>query len=260
MQERFDADPIDWAWLNKRLNSARDYFSKEFSTILIKIITHKEKMTLLSRAKTYVEELIELDLALYEWYKKFYKSALLVQCVVDDVIITRAIVESALPASHRFELLQNAKNSITSASNFNKNKVEENSESYYSTRLDGSFEGKKKPEKVKKSPKTKSQNGLSDTYSTTFDLQKAGLTPQQIAQKRQLTLPTVYHHFIVLIGRGLLDGHKIISSDRFETIARAFEGLEVGNSIVPAKEILGDDYSYEEIRLVRATQLAEGAS
>jgi hypothetical protein len=62
----------------------------------------------------------------------------------------------------------------------------------------------------------------------------------------------------VFVGKGLVDVRKIMSADRYETILQAFEGLEVGNSIIPAKEKLGDAFSYEEIRLARAAQRFEG--
>ena len=114
----------------------------------------------------------------------------------------------------------------------------------------------KKPVKPTKSSKS-AATGLSDTHQTTYEMFKQGHPLPAIASERRMTLPTIYSHFMVIVGKGLVDVRKILTADRYEKILQAFEGLEVGNTITPAKEKLGDGFSYEEIRLARAAQRFE---
>ena len=100
---------------------------------------------------------------------------------------------------------------------------------------------------------------MTETQLTTYEMSKQGHPLAAIATERGMTLGTIYSHFMVIVGKGLVDIRKIMDKDRYETILSAFEGLEVGNSIIPAKEKLGDTFSYEEIRLARAAQRFEAA-
>ena len=49
----------------------------------------------------------------------------------------------------------------------------------------------------------------------------------------------------------MIDIEKIIEPDRIETIRKALDAIEEGISTTVIKEVLGDAFSYGEIRLVR---------
>ena len=258
LRERLQAKPVDWEWLNKRLGESRDYFAKEFGVILLKILMHKEKMSILAKTKIYVEELGELETAMYAQFQQFHKAAVLVKCVVENVEITKEIFEAALSPQHRFEMLQAAKSSVAFEAPKSK-KVEKMQASDYEKMGEDGFNpliiNTKKTGKSQKGSKL----GLTETQLTTYEMFKQGHPLAAIASERRMTMGTIYTHFMVIVGKGLVDIRKIMNKDRYETILAAFEGLEVGNSIVPAKEKLGDAFSYEEIRLARAAQRFEAA-
>ncbi len=95
------------------------------------------------------------------------------------------------------------------------------------------------------------------TAQTTLDLFEQHHTIHEIAQKRGLALSTIVSHLEKLI----MDGEDI-SIDSFVDVEKqrhiqlAFK--EVGmQALSPVKEKLGDAYSYEEIRLVRAKMVCE---
>jgi PIF1-like helicase/Helix-turn-helix domain/Helicase len=264
LKQQLDANAIDWVFLNKRLGDSRDYFAKEFGIILLKILMHKERMSLLPKTKIYVEELGELEAAMYSQFQQFHKAAVLVKCVVDNTEITKEIFEEALSPQHRYKMLQAAKDNVafespkpvTSPKNSPKtDRAGERKE------WDDEFNPlKMKPAKAPKVSKAAKATalGLSETQQTTYDMFKSGHLLAAIASERHMTMGTIYSHFMVFVGKGLVDVRKIMSADRYETILQAFEGLELGNSIIPAKEKLGNDFSYEEIRLARAAQRFEG--
>ncbi len=256
IRERLDADPIQWAWLNKRLGESRDYFAKEFGVILLKILTHKERMSLLPKTKLYVEELGELETAMYNQFQQFHKAAVLVKCVVENVEITKEIFDEALSPQHRYKMLQAAKDSVA----FEKPKPvvappkPTKNDRVGEEQTDENFN----PLKIK-SKKTIKPNalGLSETQETTYKMFKQGHPLAAIASERRMTIATIYSHFMVFVAKGYVDVRKVMSAKRYEMILQAFEGLEIGNIITPAKEKLGNDFSYEEIRLARAAQRFE---
>ncbi|OOP55564.1 MAG: ATP-dependent DNA helicase RecQ [Candidatus Brocadia carolinensis] len=95
------------------------------------------------------------------------------------------------------------------------------------------------------------------TVQVTFDLYKQHLTIPEIAQKRGLAVSTIASHLEKLI----LDGEDIsidgfVTPEKQQHIRGVFEesGLQ---ALSPVKEKLGEGYSYEEIRLVRAKMILE---
>jgi len=89
------------------------------------------------------------------------------------------------------------------------------------------------------------------TYDRTKQLLEQGLTIAQVAQRRGLASSTIEGHLERLIREGeQIDLQPLMPPpQRFENIRKAFE-QSGGTLLSPVKEILGDDYSYEEIRLV----------
>ena len=77
------------------------------------------------------------------------------------------------------------------------------------------------------------------------------MTIAQVAQERGLARSTIGGHLERLIREGAqIDLRPLMPpTERFENIRKAFE-QSGGTLLSPVKEILGDDYSYDEIRLV----------
>ena len=96
------------------------------------------------------------------------------------------------------------------------------------------------------------------TYETTRQLLEQGLSIKQVAQKRDLTEGTVVKHLERLVESNLdIDIRSLLAPDRFEEIRRAFEETD-GTLFSPVKELLGDEYSYDEIRVVWIALRREG--
>jgi ATP-dependent DNA helicase RecQ len=90
------------------------------------------------------------------------------------------------------------------------------------------------------------------TRLQTLELYRAGRSIEEIAQERNLKPGTIVNHLAELIETGEdIDVGPLIQPGHYETIARALQQIE-GEALKPVKELLGDEYSYEEIRLVKA--------
>ncbi|MBU4332499.1 DNA helicase RecQ [Patescibacteria group bacterium] len=95
----------------------------------------------------------------------------------------------------------------------------------------------------------------SDTVSETLALYKTGLGIKEIAEKRGLASSTIGGHIEQLFLDGRIprvDLRRFVSAEREPVIREAFAKAGSTAALSPVKEMLGEDYSYDEIRLVRA--------
>ena len=90
------------------------------------------------------------------------------------------------------------------------------------------------------------------TYQLTLSLYCRGLSIDEIASERNLKPTTILSHLIELVESGeALDIDRLVQPEHYVVIVDALH--QVGDDLLkPVKEYLGDEYSYEEIRLVRA--------
>ena len=89
------------------------------------------------------------------------------------------------------------------------------------------------------------------TVDQTRQLLQQGMTIEEVAQHRGLAKSTIAGHLESLVQSGSkVDLVSLMPrKDRFDAIKEAF-AKSGGTLLSPVKEILGDDYSYDEIRLV----------
>ena len=90
------------------------------------------------------------------------------------------------------------------------------------------------------------------TYYQTMQLLQQGMSIEEIARERGLAQSTIAGHLdrLVQAGERLDFGPLLPPKWRFDRI-RAVLTETGGEFLSPAKEVLGDDFSYEEIRIVR---------
>lgn len=98
------------------------------------------------------------------------------------------------------------------------------------------------------------QDSLPSTQFLTLQYYQDGLTVEEIARTRSLKVSTIYEHLAKLLEAGYkIDINQLVSKNKQEYIRLAIK--KVGDqSLKTLKENLGDNYSYEEIKLVVAWQ------
>ena len=91
----------------------------------------------------------------------------------------------------------------------------------------------------------------SQSQMITLQLHQQGLSVAEIASKRSLALRTIHNHLSELMEMNQpVALNKLVTADKQKVIIKALE--KIGDEVLkPIKENLGEDYSYEEIRLVR---------
>ncbi len=103
-------------------------------------------------------------------------------------------------------------------------------------------EGEIFEEETAKERKTKS-------WEISFELFEQGKTIAQIAKERNMAESTIASHLTRYVGSGEIKIDRLIPSEKIEIITQYFVNAE-DIHLTPAKEALGDEYSYNELRWV----------
>ncbi len=91
-----------------------------------------------------------------------------------------------------------------------------------------------------------------DTKQVSLALFKEGLPPNEIASRRKLAVSTIETHLTHAVKKGKLNVFDLIDKKKYDAIARQFKEKTPTETLSDMKNRLGDDFSFGEIRLVRA--------
>lgn len=102
------------------------------------------------------------------------------------------------------------------------------------------------------SPMPSPSFNTSVTRQETLAMYQQGLSIEEIARERNLKVVTIMGHLTDLAEAGeIIDVERLLQPKRYKIIVDALR--RIGNSgLRPVKDFLGDEYSFDEIRLVRA--------
>ncbi len=89
-----------------------------------------------------------------------------------------------------------------------------------------------------------------NTQLASLSLFREGMTMQEIADYRRLSLATIENHLSLFVTDGTIEITQLVQQGRIDKIMAAIKQSGQMVALKPVKEILGDDYSYSEIRLV----------
>jgi ATP-dependent DNA helicase RecQ len=96
------------------------------------------------------------------------------------------------------------------------------------------------------------------THEITLQGIQQGLSLEEIAQRRSLTLGTIQSHVTKLIESGQkLSLAAILSEEKYQRIRAAIQQVGIGR-LTPIKQVLPDEISFEEIRMVMTEMKSQG--
>jgi hypothetical protein len=103
------------------------------------------------------------------------------------------------------------------------------------------------PEEPKKKPK----KPKGETYLITKELFDRGLSVEAIAKERGFAVSTIYGHLAYWVEQGTIEASQIVEKEKYNEILEYFEST-FDPDVTMAKDVLGDDYQYGEIKAVLA--------
>lgn len=99
------------------------------------------------------------------------------------------------------------------------------------------------------SERTNGKPRSSDTKIETFTLYRSGKSIPEIAKARGLAITTIEGHLSYFVQTGEIDVLEFVRKEKIPTIKDAVESYGY-EKLSPLKEVLGDNYTYGEIRAV----------
>lgn len=117
------------------------------------------------------------------------------------------------------------------------------------------FSATEKKSTTKKTRKTEdpdieNKQEREDTKEVTMQLFMDGMSVEQIASFRKLSVSTIVNHLCHYIKEGSIDPTDILDPDKVEVMTDYFQNSTNIKSLSSARQALGDDYSYDEIKMV----------
>ena len=100
-------------------------------------------------------------------------------------------------------------------------------------------------------PEKKEKKQKGETYLVTKSMFDNGMSVEAIAKERGFVTSTIYSHLAHLVEQGLIDASQFIDKEKYNEILDYFESTFDPN-LTAAKDVLGEEYQYGEIRAVLA--------
>ena len=119
--------------------------------------------------------------------------------------------------------------------------------------LEATSEGKaddgKSSKKDKQSGGVKKQKG--ETYLVTKRMLDKGMSVEEIAAERGLVVSTIYGHIARFVENGEYQATDFMEKEKYDIIREYFRDTE-DKSMTAARDVLGDDFEFWELRMVLA--------
>lgn len=107
----------------------------------------------------------------------------------------------------------------------------------------------KKLKKERKEPKEKP--ATSGTQQATFKLFNDGMSIGEIAEQRNLSTMTIETHLAAFVASGDIEVTRLVNKNKLARILETIKSTGQTLALKPIKDLLGDDYSYGEIRMAQ---------
>ena len=233
LQKIFSDENLDVHFVKERCEAAYQYFFKTLDQVAEELLLKIEEVKRIKKVKAFYDELQTLEELQIKAILQLKKARQLTKVVVDGKAISKENLISEDSSTYKINKL------VVVAERFrslHSSLVEDDEDvSYYSDSK------KKKDKEPKKS-----------TIEETLELWKQNLSIYEIAKLRKLTPQTIYNHFTKLIQMEIVQLSDILPEDKISDLKAVFKDFK-GESLGELKEIHGDKFTWDELRLYKAS-------
>ena len=227
----FSKQEFDVQFINERFQAAYTYFYKDLDNFVYELLLKIDEIKRIKKVKTFYDELNDLEDSQTKTIQRLMKAKLLIEMVASGKEISRENLISE-------EILSYKANKLKKIRDLNTVKP-----GVFDVDPDVSYyEPKTKKPKENKKP----------TIEITLDFWKEKLSVSQIASKRKLTETTIYSHFAKLIQQEYITIEDVLPEEKIKKLKVLFKYFK-GESLSELKETVGDKFSWEELKLYKAS-------
>lgn len=225
----------------ERVKASVNYFFPVLDTVYNSLIKRMMELNRAKKSKSLVEELQDLEEVLLETILTLKKTEVIVEHIVSGRKIDKKTSFGEDILNYKVARIAKAKHSLVS-----------NAELFLATNQeeeDSLFFQEKTKKKKASEPKEKKK----PTAEQTLEYLESGLSIEEIAQKRQFSVGTIYGHLTQLIKTEKLNVLQVMDEDTYMYLKRIIGKQQL--SLSEMKELAGSDVSYEQLRLYQASLL-----
>jgi uncharacterized protein YpbB len=236
--DKLFALPItDYQYINERVQAAYHYFFEKLDYLEYEILYKIEEIKRVKQVKQFYEELLVLEELQTKAILQLMKAKQLTEAILEQKIINKENLNSSEIKQYRANKQQIV---IEDYKRNHQHLIKEDEElSYYQP----------KPKKTEKTTKK-------TTTQITYELWIEKKSIEEIANLRKVTVNTILSHFTKLIQEKSVSITDVLPQDKIEMLTKAFYGYQE-ESLTPMKERLGDAFSWEELRMFKASWKAQ---
>ena len=233
LNKLFSTEVTDYHFINDRIQSAYIYFFDKLDQLEYEILYKIEEVKRIKLVKQFYDELIVLEDLQTKSVMQLMKAKLLMETIMARKTISKESLNSSEIKNYKINKIERV---IEDFKRNNRNLIEDQEDLSY-------YEPKKS--KSEKTPKK-------TTTQITYELWIEKNSIEEIANLRKLTVGTILSHFTKLIQDKAVSINDIMPEDKIDILNKAFYGYKE-ESLAPLKEQVGDAFSWEELRMFKAS-------
>lgn len=230
----FSERKIDTEHIISRVEAGYEYFFKSMDGMVYSTLKKMAEAQQKKNTKTFNEELEELDQLLTDTVLRMKKARILTEALLTGRELDKHVIVN-----------QEIKNYKTTKVSLVRNELRESKTTF-------DFDTDFIEVKTKSSKKKVAKKDKVSTYDRTLEMLKDGKTVDEIARERQLGETTIYGHCVRLIRLEKLELDEVLERDRINALSDIFDQYD-GMSLTPLKEKVGNDFTWEELKLYQAS-------
>ena len=236
LNKLFNGKKVDLNHIAERTNAAYDYFFKSFDNVLHSNLRKMAELQQQRNTTQYNSELEELDELTTEAILRLKRAKRLIESAAEGISFAKDQLWSEEIQKYKIAKVAAVKQEMRASNS--------------SFDFDTDFIQLKTKSSKKKEKKEKKLT----TYERTLAMIQDGLSIEAIAKERQLGESTIYAHCERLIKSEKIELRDVMPTERINELSDIFDDFE-GDSLTPLKEKVGDLFTWEELKLYRASLL-----
>jgi hypothetical protein len=237
----FETEKPDMAFVSERVEAALNYFFTPMDGLVSALFLKLEEIKRVKKAKDFFVELTSLEEEQTQAMVQLLKARQLIKILVAGDEISKENLESGNIRNYRSDKI---------------NAIRDRFKETHQELIDDPD----MPERYTSAKKSKIKVPKKSTVMETYELWLQKNSVKEIADLRKLSQQTIYTHLSKLIENGEIAIVDVLPADRIAELEKVFEGFNPENTLGSLKELHGDDFTWNELRLYRATIPASPAN
>ena len=229
----FYNEVVDFDFVNTRIQAAYDYFFEKLDALMYQILYKIEEVKRMKQMKQFYDELQTIEELQTQAILRLMKAKKMIETIVEKRPIEKDNLHSNALKSYKTNKLARVFEDY-----------KHNNQALISVEEDDNLYLPKKKKADKSAKKS--------TTQITYELWVDNNSIEEIVQLRKLSHATILGHFTKLIKDKAVAISDIMPQDKIEILTQEFEKY-TEESVTPLKEKLGDAFTWDELRMFKAS-------